>query len=307
VCYAVGGFGLALQDAQFNAYVARLPDAADKLGIVHAIYGIGALLSPIVATLLMKAKTPPPLFYFTDLAWCVASMTTLLTVFGFSGRSSSDGQSPSTMERDEGIASLRTVISSRAVWAALLFISLYNGAETGEAGWVVSFLMRERDGGAMSGYTSAAFYGGLTSSRVMLLPLTACLTEKKAVALYAIIALAMQIVVWASPSFLVDFIAIAACGLVMGPVYPVTVSLVTKATPRGYHPGALSLMACLGKSGSASFPFLVGSLADVYGMKSVTAYTCDAVCCHDHTLVIGAIPQIWIALIFARAQTGVYQ
>ena len=267
MCYAVAGFGLALQDAQFNTYVARLPDAATKLGIVHAIYGVGALSSPIVATLLMQAKVPPPLFYFTNLAWCVATMTALLTGFGFSGRNLLDNQSQSTMETDEGIASLKTVVSSRAVWAALLFISLYTGTETGEAGWVVSFLMRERDGGAMSGYASAAFYSGLTSSRVMLLPLTAFLTEKRAVALYAAIALAMQVVVWTSTSFQVDFIAIATCGFVMGPVYPVTVALVTKATPHGYHPGALSLMACVGQSGSALFPFVVGSLADIYGIK----------------------------------------
>jgi fucose permease len=267
MCYAVAGFGLALQDAQLNTYVARLPGAATKLGIVHAIYGVGALLSPTVATLLMQAKIPPPLFYVTSLAWCVASIAALLTGFGFGGSSSSDGQSQSTVETDEGIASLRTVISSRTVWAALLFVSLYCGAESGEAGWIVSFLMRERDGGPMSGYASAAFYGGLTSSRVMLLPLTAYITEKRAVALYAVIALAMQVVVWTSPSFLVDFIAIAACGFVMGPVYPVTVSLVTQATPRGYHPGALSLMPCLGHAGSALFPFVVGSLAEIYGIE----------------------------------------
>jgi fucose permease len=266
-CYAVAGFGLALQDAQLNTYVARLPDSTTKLGIVHAMYGTGALSSPIAATLLMKATTPPPLFYFTNLAWCIAAMTALLIGFGFSGSSRSDGQSRSTVEGDEGIASLRTVISSRTVWAASLFTVLYNGAEISEAGWVVSFLMRERGGGAKSGYASAAFYGGLTSSRIILLPLTARLTEKKAVTLYALIALAMQVIVWTSPSLLVNFIAVAACGFVMGPIYPVTVSLVTKATPRGYHPGALSLMACCCQIGTALFPFLVGSLADVYSIK----------------------------------------
>jgi fucose permease len=267
ICYVLAGFGLAIQDAQFNTYVARLPGAETKLGIVHAIYGVGALLSPIVATLLMQAQIAPPLFYFTNVAWCVTTTISLSVGFGLLGSSSSVGQSQITVESDDGVASLRTVVSSRAVWATLLFISLYTGTETTEAGWVVSFLMRERDGGAMSGYSSAAFYGGLTSSRVMLLPLTAWLTEKRAVALYAIIALATQVIIWTSPSFTVDFIAIATCGFVMGPVYPITVSLVTKATPHEYHPGALSLMACVGQSGSALFPFVVGSLADANGIK----------------------------------------
>jgi fucose permease len=267
MCFAVAGFGIALQDAQYNTYVARLPGASTKLGIVHALYGVGALASPVAATLLMKAEAPPPLFYFTNLAWCVASMAALLVGFVFGSRSLSDRQFRSTTENDEEISSLRTVISSRVVWTTLLFVSLYTGAETGEAGWIVSFLMRDRDGGAVSGYASAAFYGGLTSGRVMLLPLTAYISEKKAVPLYALIGLIMQVIVWTVPSFLVDIIAVAACGLVMGPLYPITVSIVTKATPHGYHPGALSLMACLAQSGSALFPFLVGSLADLYGIK----------------------------------------
>ena len=269
VCYVMAGFGLALQDTQLNTYVARLPGAATKLGIVHAAYGVGALLSPTIATLLMQAKIAPPLFYITNLAWCVASVAALLTGFGISGRTSlkAPSQATSSGGMNEEIASLKTVVSSRTVWAAMLFNSLYCGTESGEAGWIVTFLMRERDGGAASGYASAAFYCGLTSSRVMLLPLTTYITEKRAVALYAVIALAMQVLIWTSPLFIVDFMAIATCGFVMGPIYPITVSLVTQATPHGYHPGALSLVACLGQSGGALFPFIVGSLADKYGIK----------------------------------------
>jgi fucose permease len=266
-CYAAIGFGLALQDAQWNTYVARLPNAATNLGFAHAIYGLGALSSPVVATLLMQAKVQPPHFYATNVVWCVTTIIVLSAGFGLSGSSLSNVESQSLIENDEEIAPLRMVISSRAVWTAFLFISLYTGAETTEAGWIVSFMMRERKGGALSGYASAAFYCGLTSSRVLLLPLTAFLTEKIAVDLYAAIAFAMQIIVWVVPTFLFDLIAVAACGFVMGPMYPITVSLVTKATPHGYHPGALSLMSCFGQSGSALFPFVVGSFANAYDIK----------------------------------------
>lgn len=263
--YAFAGFGIALQDAQFNTYVARLPASATKLGIMHALYGVGALVSPVAATLAMKAQIPPPMFYLTNCAWCIASVAVLILGFGFRGSSSS----ASKLESEGGdastqVTSLRTVISSRVVWTALIFVTLYTGSETTEPGWIVSFLIRERNGDAMSGYASAAFYGGMASSRVLLLPLTIYLRENKAVGLYVILALASQIIIWLSPSFAVNLAAVAACGFVMGPIYPITVALVTKATPHGYHPGALSMMACVGQSGSALFPFLVGSLADVY-------------------------------------------
>jgi fucose permease len=49
--YAFNGFGIALQDAQANGYVAELQDsAATKMGLLHAAYGVGALVSPLVAT-----------------------------------------------------------------------------------------------------------------------------------------------------------------------------------------------------------------------------------------------------------------
>lgn len=265
--YAIAGFGLSLQDAQYNTYVTRLPDAPTKLGIVHGIYGVGAMISPAVATALMHAKVEPHVFYFTSLAWCIVTIATVLVGFGMGGAIPSYSKVPLEVHSDEPNASLKTVISSRSIWAALIFIALYTGSETTEAGWIVSFLMRTRNGGTNSGYASASFYAGLTSSRILLLPLTAWLKEGRAIGIYTFIALALQGVIWATPSFIVDFIAVTAVGFVMGPIYPVTLSIITKVTPCAYHPGAISLMACLGQVGSAIFPFVVGSLAEMYGIR----------------------------------------
>lgn len=234
---------------------------------MNSIYGVGALSSPVLASLLMQANFAPPLFYFSNFAWCVASVTALLFGFGLSPAAlTPNNQLEVTQEAQEDIASLGTVIRSRAVRAPLLFIGLYTGTETGESGWIVSLLMRERSGGSTAGYASAAFYAGLTASRVLLLPLTAFVGEKLAVALYASVALAMQVIIWTSSSFAVDFAAVAVCGFMMGPVYPITIELLVKATPMHYHPGALGLMACAAQSGSAMFPFVVGSLADRFGI-----------------------------------------
>ena len=40
VAYAFNGFGIALQDAQANGYVACLKEnASEKMGLLHAVYG----------------------------------------------------------------------------------------------------------------------------------------------------------------------------------------------------------------------------------------------------------------------------
>lgn len=49
MAYAMVGFSVALVDAQLNTYIANLPKAELKLGILHCLYGVGGLLSPLVS------------------------------------------------------------------------------------------------------------------------------------------------------------------------------------------------------------------------------------------------------------------
>ena len=141
--------------------------------------------------------------------------------------------------------------------------------------------MREPDGGAVSSYSSAAFFGGPTSSRIFLLPLTAWMTEKRAVTVYVVSALAMQAVVWISSSFLADFIAFDAYGFVMGPMYPITPS---------------HLMPCLGQAGSAIFPFVVDR-SRKYMTEGATACPRHIAGCYDICLANGTITAGPIAVI----------
>lgn len=51
MAYTINGIGMAVQDAQANGYVASLRDNKEtKMGILHAVYGAGALCAPLVAT-----------------------------------------------------------------------------------------------------------------------------------------------------------------------------------------------------------------------------------------------------------------
>jgi fucose permease len=51
ISYYINGFGGALGDAQSNGLVANLPtNAPAKMSILHGVYGLGAFVSPLVAT-----------------------------------------------------------------------------------------------------------------------------------------------------------------------------------------------------------------------------------------------------------------
>ena len=106
LAYVFNGFGIALQDAQANGYVACLKEnASAKMGLLHAVYGLclrvyalntkwrfvglGALSSPLVAT--QFAQLPRWSFHYL-VSLGIAATNTLVLVAVFRGKTQ-DGES----------------------------------------------------------------------------------------------------------------------------------------------------------------------------------------------------------------------
>lgn len=79
--YAVIGFGMALQDAQANVFVSTLPNMEQRLGFLHAIYGLGALVCPLAATAF--ASSGIQFSYFYALSLGLALLNVLVLLYGF--------------------------------------------------------------------------------------------------------------------------------------------------------------------------------------------------------------------------------
>jgi hypothetical protein len=107
MAYALNGFGLSLQDAQANGFVANYKDnAAAKMGILHAAYGksrytycvhrvsttgllhcvnslgAGALTSPLIATQFAQLHRWS-FHYLTSLAVAMLNTVLLVCIFKF--------------------------------------------------------------------------------------------------------------------------------------------------------------------------------------------------------------------------------
>lgn len=65
IAFMVAGFGNGLADAAWNAWVGNLDRANEMLGFLHGFYGLGAVLSPLIATnMVANAKLPWYTFYY---------------------------------------------------------------------------------------------------------------------------------------------------------------------------------------------------------------------------------------------------
>ncbi|KAG5649600.1 hypothetical protein H0H81_002891 [Sphagnurus paluster] len=271
VSYAINGLGIALQDAQANGFVASLKDNAEaKMGILHAVYGAGALCAPLVATQFAQMRHWS--FHFLiSLGLSISNTLFLLAVFRFKDQDECLRQAGETVSEQEDATSskFRVILSHRTVHLLAFFILVYVGVEVTIGGWIVTFIIEERKGGPSSGYISAGFFGGLMLGRVALLWVNKKIGERLAVFLYALLAISLELVVWLVPSLIGNAVAVSLVGLLLGPMYPIAISHAGRVLPRWILTGAIGWIAGFGQAGSAVLPFLTGSLAAKFGIKSL--------------------------------------
>ncbi|KAK9899797.1 MFS general substrate transporter [Cystobasidium minutum MCA 4210] len=330
--YVFVGCGVALQDANANAWVAGLPNTHKKLGYLHGAYGLGGLLSPLVATAFVQAGIKWSFFFSVSLSFAFTNVCILYLTFWrdnapmdheqdrpdelaksgsatlnngdqagrssgieldrLEGTSNAGAASQRVQHEEEREADLVTagadgapalvaeaaaaqrrttsakdkeIFGSKIVWICAFFLLLYVGAEVSIGGWVVSFLLDERDGPVSAGYVSSGFWGGITLGRVLLPSFNVWVGERNVVFLYIGLALALEFIIWFVKDLIGNAVAVSLVGFVLGPFFPIAISVAGKLLPRYLHTGAIGIIAATGSAGAAIFPFITGLLAQEFG------------------------------------------
>jgi len=71
VIYILAGFGNGLEDAAWNAWVGPMANCNEVLGFLHGFYGLGATISPLIATsMITRAHLP-----WWDFYWIMVGFT----------------------------------------------------------------------------------------------------------------------------------------------------------------------------------------------------------------------------------------
>jgi len=163
---------------------------------------------------------------------------------------------------------LFTMPSARVTWLCALFLLGYVGIEVALGGWITTFMLRERDGGAFaSGMTATGFWLGITVGRLILGFVTPRIGEKLSISIYLPIATGLELLFWLVPQFYVSAVAVALQGFFLGPLFPAAVVATTKLLPRHLHVSGIGFAAAFGGSGAAIFPFVTGVVAQAKGVQ----------------------------------------
>ncbi|PSR81306.1 major facilitator superfamily domain-containing protein [Coniella lustricola] len=289
VVFAVAGFGSGLSDAAFNAWIGAMANANEVLGVLHAFYGVGGVLGPLIATsLITKWGAAWYDFYYVMIG--VAGVETVLLVSTFwpmTGKvfrdkhpqarpptargdgGGGDGGDGSSTSKKQSIMreALLQMPAARVSWLCAVFLLCYVGVEVALGGWIVTFMINERHGAAFaSGMTATGFWLGLTMGRVTLGFVTPRLGERLALMIYLPAAMGLELLFWLVPQFIVSAVAVALVGFFLGPLFPAAVVAATKSLPKYLHVSTIGFAAAFGGGGAAVLPFAVGAIAQAKGV-----------------------------------------
>ena len=245
---ALSGAGAGGMDTGFNAAVALRADGR-LMGLLHAGYGVGAAIGPLVVgvSLATGAGWRP--------AYAVFALASLLLVAPLLGRSLGDAPAQQPMG------------SPRGVVLPCLTFAVYVALEVTVGQWAFTYLTEERGLGELAASVCVAVYWiGLTIGRLWL-GLTGHRVPAERVLTWAVTAMVgASLVLWlggaAAP------LGLPLAGLALSTVFPLLMLLTPERVGHERAAAAVGWQTAASSLGAAGGPAIAGVLLDAIGVSA---------------------------------------
>lgn len=260
---AVVGFGGGMTDAGLNAYIASLPDNGKLLNYLHAFYGMGALLGPLVASALLAQNLG---WHATYMVWLALALLLLVGLWSAFKHQEPPTQASTQEAGRQGNNLLLATLRLRGVWLAAFFLLFYVGTEVGLGNWGYSFLTIARSGPPLfSAWVISGYWCGLTLGRLTLANLISRLGTRRLITLCLAGVMLGVVLAWVLPGVWGAACGFCLIGFCLGPLFPTAIALMPQLVSPRLLPSAIGFLACLGSGGGALFPWLAGNLIQHIG------------------------------------------
>lgn len=259
------GIGIAILDAGLNAYIGGLPDNTAVLNYLHAFYGVGALLGPVIASAILAAGLG---WNVTYLVWFALA---LIVIAGFA-RLMDDSRPAGSHSGGSNV--LTAALRLSVVWLAAGFLFVYVGAEVGLGTWSYTYLTEERHGlELLSAWSISGYWLGLTVGRVVLGHFSRRLGDRRLIQLCLGGVVIGVLTLWLLPNAIAAALALFLIGFSLGPIFPTVIALISGMVPPRLQPSAVGFVASAASMGAAFFPMIIGAIAERAGVWTLMPYT----------------------------------
>ncbi|MHB8381071.1 MAG: MFS transporter [Candidatus Binataceae bacterium] len=233
VAAAVAGLGQGAIDIAANAIVADLnrERLGAALNYLHVMFGIGALLGPVIAGFALRSHVRYEIAFGGG-----AAVTAMVAMMLWRAPAVDTRAAP-----DEAEGAL-AMLAHPTIWVIAAVLLLYVGAETGVGAWLFSYLRaRTTVSAAVASWAVSLYWSGLVAGRMA----GGALAHRSAPKAMSVLAALLS--------------AVAIAGLVAGPSAPVFAAAMIFLIGVGYGPVFPNMIAI----GAAAFPAEVGRMTSV--------------------------------------------
>ncbi|KAI0828623.1 MFS general substrate transporter [Trametes gibbosa] len=273
VAYFFIGYGGAFLNSGSNVFLANVSvgKAATRFGMLHGVYGLGAMTSPLVSTQFAHQRHWS-FIYLTHIGLLAITVTLQAITFKFKAIEACAreiGLPPPEQEPDSLLDRYKRVFRLRVVHLMAFFAFVYVGVEVSIGSWIVTYIINLRHGGPSSGYISSGLFGGIMVGRVALLPLSKLIGDRRAIFVYILAALGLELAVWLVPSLVANAICVSFVGVFLGPLFPIMTNHAGRILPPDLISGGVGWIASWGAAGAAVYPFVTGAIASRTGISAL--------------------------------------
>ncbi|MFI5913055.1 MFS transporter [Dactylosporangium sp. NPDC051541] len=263
------GYGTGVLESVLNVYLTELPNATTLLNRLHAFFGVGALLGPLLAAWLLQS------LQWTSV-WVVLAVLCLPLGAGFLllyPRKALAAEEAADVPRPRGV--FADAVRSPAVVFGSLFLAVYVGLELGVGTWAFTFLVEEHgEPGVVAGYTVSGYWFGLTLGRFLISPIaTRAGLSAAGMATVCLVGVTIaSALLWAVPTAALATAGFVLLGFFLGPLFPTAMAVTPQVVPPRLVATAIGVMNGLSLVGGSTLPWLAGWLAQHRGIWTLMPF-----------------------------------
>ncbi|MDA0246225.1 MAG: MFS transporter [Chloroflexi bacterium] len=275
------GAGDGLVDSAINTYVAE-HHSARTMNWLHACYGLGATLGPLLMRLLFELQQDWRVAY-----WVVGLAKLAVVVALWQTRhvwrraaEPAEGDLPAPTVRG------RVVLRMPIVWISITLFFFYGGLEVTPAQWGYTYYTESRMVATTAAiWWTGLFWGVFTLGRFVLGAMAGWLGPVRLVRICLAVALAGAVLMWQPWSNLFSLAGMVLIGGALAPIFPTLVSLTPARVGYQRAAHAIGYQVGAGGIGIALLPALAGVLVAQWDLSLIAPFVVATavivIACHE--------------------------
>jgi len=259
-CAVLGGLGMGAIDAGMNTYFAAV-HSASLMNWLHAFFGLGAAISPVVTAALLDAG----IVWRWSYVGVAATMFLTGLLFALTWNAWKLGEQDASQSATSRVRAVDT-LRLPAAWLGILMFLFFTGLEASGGQWPYTLFTEGRSidptaaGVWLTIYWASLTVGrilfGMVATRVKTTPLL------RAAMLGCILGAALIWTPTKISGFPISFLGLALLGFFMAPLFPLSISDTPHLVGSGHAANAIGFQISAASLGFATLPGLAGFLAE---------------------------------------------